>query len=178
MALSNIDMRLRHKWRQFSGTVIECPPCESMKQFVTEKPDCYQGHIEQFFWENEGRAIDKWLHYLPIYERHFAPFRNAPVRVLEIGVQNAGSAQMWRDWFGPDAILYGIDIDPDCAEANGGSAQIRIGSQADPDFLRRVVKEMGGLDVVIDDGSHVMSHIHESFCTLFPLLSEGGVYLV
>ena len=37
---------------------------------------------------------------------------------------------------------------------------------------------MGGLDVVIDDGSHVMEHLHASFRTLFPLLSDGGVYLV
>ena len=48
-------------------------------------------------------------------------------------------------------IIYGIDIDPACAAFDGIDAQVRIGSQADPDFLRRVVQEMGGVDVVLAD---------------------------
>ncbi|TVP71993.1 MAG: class I SAM-dependent methyltransferase [Rhodobacteraceae bacterium] len=178
MILSGIDQRMRAKLRRISGEVVEAPAQDPAAQLVTQKPAQYSGAMEEFFWENKERAIHKWLHYLPIYERHFAAFRNRPVKVLEIGVQNGGSARMWRDWFGPEAVIFGIDIDPDCAVANGEAAQIRIGSQADPEFLRATVAEMGGLDVVIDDGSHVMSHIHESFRTLFPLLSEGGVYLV
>ena len=37
---------------------------------------------------------------------------------------------------------------------------------------------MKGIDVVIDDGSHVMEHIDTTFQTLFPLLREGGTYIV
>ncbi len=37
---------------------------------------------------------------------------------------------------------------------------------------------MGGLDIVLDDGSHVASHQRTSFSTLFPLLSEGGLYII
>ncbi len=37
---------------------------------------------------------------------------------------------------------------------------------------------MGGLDLVLDDGSHRGHHIITSFRTLFPLLSDGGLYVI
>ena len=37
---------------------------------------------------------------------------------------------------------------------------------------------MGGVDIVLDDGSHVASHQRISFDVLFKLLSEGGLYMV
>lgn len=73
---------------------------------------------------------------------------------------------------------FGIDIDPACARFDGDYGSVRIGSQADSDFLQGVVQEIGGVDIVIDDGRHVMKHIKASFETLFPLLSEGGLYVV
>jgi hypothetical protein len=44
---------------------------------------------------------------------------------------------------------------------------VRIGSQADPEFLRRVVREFGPFDLIIDDGSHHSSHIIATFNHLF-----------
>lgn len=136
------------------------------------------GWFEKRFWSNEGLAIRKWHHYLPVYERHFSPWRNRRPRILEIGVQNGGSAQMWRDYFGQDAVVFGIDIDRRCERFDGEAASIRIGSQDDPIFLRKVVEEMGGIDIVLDDGSHLQRHVLSSFKILFPLLSQGGVYMV
>ncbi len=125
--------------------------------------------------------VHKWHHYLPLYERYFGPWRsrtNARLRFLEIGVSQGGSLAMWRRYFGPDAVIFGVDIDPACAAYDGQSGQVRIGSQDDPDFLRRVVAEMGGVDVILDDGSHVMAHIRASLLALFPLLSPGGIYMI
>lgn len=137
-----------------------------------------RGELAPWFLAHQGRVIDKWHHYFEIYETHLARFRNTKVRMLEIGVQNGGSQEMWRDYMGPDALLYGVDINPDCAKLNGDAGEVRIGSQDDPEFLRRVIDEMGGVDVVLDDGSHVMKHIRTSFDTLFPYVSEGGIYIV
>jgi hypothetical protein len=36
---------------------------------------------------------------------------------------------------------------------------------------------MGGVDIVIDDGSHVAEQQKISFETLFPLLSNDGIYI-
>ena len=87
---------------------------------------------------------------------------------------------MWREYFGSRATLFGIDIIPESAEkveALGIGCRARVGSQADPRFLSSVISEMGGVDVVIDDGSHIAEHQLASFRTLFPLLSNGGVYI-
>lgn len=134
--------------------------------------------IENLFWANEGPIVHKWHHYLPIYDRYLTAWRGRPVRMLEIGVSRGGSMALWRQFLGPDAVLFGIDIDPACAVFDGQSAQVRIGSQADPEFLRAVVAEMGGVDIVLDDGSHVSSHIRASLDTLYPLLSDGGLYMI
>jgi hypothetical protein len=37
---------------------------------------------------------------------------------------------------------------------------------------------MGGIDVVLDDGSHIARHQRVSFDVLFPLLADGGMYII
>ena len=138
----------------------------------------YDGELLKIYAENTGPVVHKWHHYLPIYDRYFASFRATPVKFLEIGVSKGGSLQMWRTYFGPDARIFGIDIDPACAAFDGQAGQVRIGSQDDPAFLAAVVAEMGGVDVVLDDGSHHMDHIRASLTVLFPLLSMGGTYMI
>jgi hypothetical protein len=134
--------------------------------------------LGDIFFAHEGRPIHKWVHCLDLYERHFGAFRGKPVRFLEIGVWQGGSLEMWRKFFGPDATIYGVDIDLACKTRADDPNQIRIGSQDDPDFLRSVVREMGGIDIILDDGSHVGRHQWKSFRTLFPMLPEGGIYAI
>ncbi len=136
------------------------------------------GDIVQLFAQHRGEGVDKWHHYLPLYERYLGPWRGRPLRFLEIGVFKGGSLEMWRRYFGPEAVVFGIDIDPTCARFDGRDGQVRIGSQADPAFLKAVIDEMGGVDVVLDDGSHVMSHVRASLAALFPRLSAGGIYVI
>ena len=138
----------------------------------------FDGDLLEIYAANTGPVVHKWHHYLPLYDRYFGPFRGRPIRFLEIGVAKGGSLLMWRKYFGPDAVIFGIDINPECARFNGQAAQVRIGSQADPDFLKSVVAEMGGIDIVLDDGSHQMDHIDITLRALFPALGNGGIYMI
>jgi hypothetical protein len=138
----------------------------------------YDGDLLKIFAENEGAVVHKWHHYIPIYDKYFSRFRGTAVKFLEIGINKGGSLQMWRNYFGDDAVIYGIDIKKECAQFDGQAGQVRIGSQADPEFLNKVVDEMGGVDVVLDDGSHHMKHVRESFEILYPRLSENGAYMI
>lgn len=130
------------------------------------------------FLQHQGKVIHKWKHYFPIYERHFAPWVNKTVTVLEIGCGNGGSLQMWREYFGPHATIVGIDIEENCRKMEDDQIFVRIGAQQDPDFLASVIAEFGAPDIVIDDGSHVMSHIMASFAALYASVPKNGVYLV
>jgi hypothetical protein len=136
------------------------------------------GEIAELFAQHRGEGVDKWHHYLPLYERYLSPWRRRPLRFLEIGVYKGGSLEMWRRYFGPEAVIFGIDIDPTCARFDGRDGQVRIGSQDDGAFLNRVIDEMGGVDVVLDDGSHVMAHVRASLAALFPRLASGGTYII
>lgn len=136
------------------------------------------GELSRLFYETRGITVHKWLHYLPIYERYFSPYRGEAVRMLEIGVSGGGSLDLWRRYFGPDAIIFGIDVDPASAAVVFPPNQVRIGSQADPTFLAEVIAELGQPDIILDDGSHVADHQRISFEVLFPHLREGGIYMI
>jgi hypothetical protein len=130
------------------------------------------------FLTNQGDVIHKWVHYFPIYERYFAPWRNKSLTFLEIGVSRGGSLQMWRRAFGPLARIVGVDIDPKCRRHEAPGVAVRIGDQSDTAFLQSVIDEFGAPDIVLDDGSHQMADIRASFDFLYPRLPKNGVYMV
>jgi hypothetical protein len=125
-----------------------------------------------------GRVLDKWVHYFPIYSRHFAPYRGRPVRILEIGIYRGGSLDMWHWYFGPQVTLVGVDIDEAARAATDPRHAVEIGDQTDPEFLRSVAERHGPFDIIIDDGGHEMRQQIVTAETLFPLLADGGVFLV
>lgn len=130
------------------------------------------------FLSNEGRVIHKWKHYFPIYEHHFGRFVNRPCVMIEIGCGDGGSLQLWKSFLGPHAQIVGIDIDPNCRAFEEDQIAIRIGDQSDPSILAAVLEEFGAPDIVLDDGSHVMEHIRDSFSFLYGRLSPSGVYMI
>jgi hypothetical protein len=130
------------------------------------------------FLANDGRLIHKWKHYFPICERHFRDFVYKPVTFIEIGCGRGGSLQMWKRYFGPHARIVGIDILSECKQFEEDQVEIRIGAQQDLQFLESIVAEFGTPDIVLDDGSHVMSHVIASFQFLYPQVAKNGVYMV
>jgi Methyltransferase domain len=124
-----------------------------------------------------GPGIWKWEHYLPVYERHFEKFKGREVHVVEIGVYSGGSLGMWKDYFGPKAHIYGVDIGPECESFKGPGVDIFIGDQADPDFWRSFVKDVPTVDVVIDDGGHQTFQQIATLEALLPHIRPGGIYV-
>lgn len=133
--------------------------------------------LRRYFLENSGRLIHKCDHYFDIYHRHFARFRGRPVRVLEIGVYHGGSLEMWRDYFGPEAEIVGMDIDPRTAALAGPGVEIVIGSQEDRDFLRSFRQRYPAFDIIIDDGGHTMGQQIATFEELYGHVKADGVFL-
>lgn len=133
--------------------------------------------LEAYFRTNNKRLIHKWSHYFDIYEKHFAKYRNTDVVILEIGVSQGGSLQMWKEYFGPKAKIYGVDIDPNCKDLEEENIEIFIGSQSDRKFLRKLKTKIPKVDILLDDGGHTMRQQIVSYEELFDHVKDEGVYL-
>jgi hypothetical protein len=133
--------------------------------------------LEKYFRNNDKRIIHKWNHYFDVYDRHFSKYRNKDIVILEIGVSQGGSLQMWKDYFGDNAKIFGIDINPACIDLEEENIKIFIGSQSDRKFLRDVKTKIPLIDILIDDGGHTMLQQIVSFEELFNHIKEDGVYL-
>jgi hypothetical protein len=116
--------------------------------------------------------------YLPYYWLHLRDIRFDVRSVLEIGVQTDRSIRMWEEFF-PNALIHGMDIDPACKQFEGGRRRILIGDQGDDLFLRKVSETVSApFDVIIDDGSHRVADQLRTFQSLFPTMSDHGVYVM
>jgi hypothetical protein len=135
-------------------------------------------NLWQDFLINDGKVIHKWVHYFPIYEKHFASYQNKSLTFLEIGIARGGGLQMWQRYFGPMAKIVGIDINSLCKKHEQDGIFVRIGDQSDEGFLQSVLDEFGVPDVVLDDGSHMMKHIAATFRFLYPKMPKNGMYMV
>ncbi len=133
--------------------------------------------LEKYFRQNNKRLIHKWMHYFEVYDRHFSKYRNKEIVILEIGVSQGGSLQMWKDYFGNKAKIYGVDISPDCKNLEEENIKIFIGSQADRKFLKEIKAQIPPIDILIDDGGHTMQQQIVTYEELFDHVKTDGVYL-
>lgn len=135
--------------------------------------------LRELYREHDGKVSDKWSHYLDAYERRFAEFRDQPVSLLEIGVQNGGSLEIWAKYFPKATEIVGCDINPDCRKLRFDDPRIRVvvGDANTDEVHRQIIGAVSGYDIIIDDGSHRSGDIIKSFALYFPCLREGGVYV-
>ncbi len=133
--------------------------------------------LEKYFTENTGALIHKWKHYFEIYDRHFSRFRGTDAHIVEFGVSQGGSLQMWKHYFGPDSKIFGIDIDPHCKNLEEEQIEIFIGDQEDRRFLKSLAEKIPRIDILIDDGGHTMKQQINTYEELFSHIDENGVYL-
>lgn len=134
----------------------------------------------QLFVNHKGKVSDKWEHYLSIYDLELRPMmsRHKPMQLLEIGVQNGGSLEVWGKFLPAGSTITGIDVDPRCSRLRfDGSIEVLIGDAADPQVLDRLLASRR-FDIIIDDGSHRQTDILSTFRSLFPRLKHGGKYLL
>ena len=100
--------------------------------------------LHDYFVNNKANAIHKWFSYFDVYdERYFSRFHGKDVNILEVGVQNGGSARMWKHYFTHNGVkvnIYGVDIDKRCKNFKDEGISIFIGSQEDREFWQKIKK--------------------------------------
>lgn len=113
--------------------------------------------------------------YLKHYDRIFTPIRDQHLILLEIGVWEAASLRMWKEYF-PNAEIVGIDIE-DKSHYKEDRITTMVRDQSNVDDLLDVTQTFD-LNIIIDDGSHEAEHQILSFNTLFPYLKPDGYYII
>jgi hypothetical protein len=150
----------------------------SYKLFTNYQP-C--GRLRELYRTHQGKVSTKWESYFPVYEEALERIAGEPIRMLEIGVQNGGSLEIWSKYFANARSIVGCDINPACAHLIYDDPRVCVitGDAASLETYQRILQACGGsLDLVIDDGSHNSLHVVSNFVNYFPHLAPGGIYIV
>ena len=131
---------------------------------------------EKYGTDKAGHKYDG-IGYLDYYDRHFSNIRYDVKTFVEIGVLGGKSLRMWEEYF-PNAIIYGIDINPSCKGYESDRIKIFIGNQNSESFLIDIANKIGNIDILLDDGSHITKHQISTYNILYPLLNSGGFYVI
>jgi hypothetical protein len=147
-------------------------------QFASPSKKPHGGPLyEMFARRDAGRGVWKWEHYFSVYERHLEKFVGTDVHVVEIGIYSGGSLELWREYFGANCMITGIDINAACRVYAAPRTDILIGDQADREFWRTVRERMRSVDVLIDDGGHQPEQQRITLEETLSLMKPGGVYI-
>ena len=120
----------------------------------------------------------KYDTYFPVYEELLSRYRGKDVTLVEVGVFNGGSLFMWREYFGPQARIVGIDLNPTAKIWEQHGFEIHIGDQASEGFWREFFEKVGSVDVFIDDGGHTnLQQIATVHCAV-EHIRDGGMLIV
>lgn len=100
-----------------------------------------------------------------------------PLKILEIGIYKGAGLRVLQKLF-PAANIYAIDIDPAAVLLAPVGVVAAEMDQNNSQMLNCLAMSAGHFDLVIDDGSHLIRHQKQSFETLWPYISVGGLYVI
>lgn len=155
-------------------------PQRAQKHFNTpEAANHLSQTLKQLYALHTGKVSDKWSSYLDAYENILSKYRHKPINLLEVGVQNGGSLEIWAKYFPYAKNIVGCDINPKCAELEYDDPRICVVvGDANSDEAEKIISQRTPIfDIIIDDGSHRSSDIIKTFARYFPYLTEGGIYI-
>ena len=125
-----------------------------------------------------GNLFHKWEHYIAEYDERLSKFRNKNVSLLEVGVQNGGSLQLWKKYLGDSAVIHGIDIDINVCKLDLGDGINTFCFDITNETAWMDHSRTYSYDIIIDDGSHHSPDVIKTFTQAFPILRPGGWFIV
>jgi hypothetical protein len=116
--------------------------------------------------------------YFQAYDELLTDFKNKEIVFLEVGVLEGGSLFMWKEFFGPKARIIGVDLNPLAKKWESYGFEIFIGNQNDEEFWKLLHKQIGNVDVVLDDGGHTFRQQTTTALNVIPIINDGGQLIV
>lgn len=115
----------------------------------------------------------RFHNYLDFYQEQL-PDRSFTGRLLEIGIMDGYSMQMWREYYPDAADIIGLDIMPKDHLDIPGVTMLQMNAT---DVA--AMKELGHFDVILDDGSHMSLEQQQAFFWFYyNQLNSGGYYVI
>ena len=129
------------------------------------------------FVDNFTSDKDTWHSYIGVYETLFEPIKSTATRVMEIGVSEGGSINMWSKYFS-QAEIHGVDINLSRMLHTFTDPRIKLhsGDAYSTSFVDKF--EPGSFDAIIDDGPHTLESMIQ-FVQLYPkLVKQDGLMII
>jgi len=136
--------------------------------------------FEELYTDHTGKLSDKWMLYLKEWDNIFSSFKEREINLLEIGIQNGGSLEIWAKYFTKAKNIIGCDINEKCQnlEFDDDRIKIIIGDANSDQIENQIIDMTSGFDIIIDDGSHKSDDIIKTFSRYYDKLNPRGVYLI
>src|SRR3990167_10868286 len=135
--------------------------------------------------------------YSQIYHTLFHHLKDNPVNLLEIGIGTmipdvsssmvgyaldnyapGGSLRAWSFYF-PKGQIVGVDVQPDTQFTDAERVETYLCDSMDTQKVNELGEKLDRkFDVIVDDGSHLDQHQLMTLKNFFPLVKEGGIYII
>ena len=136
-------------------------------------------HLKLFqIYKNLKNVSLKTDTYFQVYEDVFKKYIGKKITFVEVGVLHGGSLFMWREYFGKEARIIGIDLHPKAKELEKHGFEIYTGSQSDVNFWKNFFSEVGKIDILLDDGGHGNLQQIVTLSETIDNINDDGVILI
>ena len=125
-------------------------------------------------WKNSKYYSVKHKNYFPIYEELLSSYVGKKITFVEIGVLSGGSLFMWKNYFGENARIIGVELNPLAKKWEKHGFEIFIGDQGSSYFWESFFDKVGEVDIILDDGSHLYKDQIVTVKQCVPFIKNGG----
>ena len=121
--------------------------------------------------------------FTKFYENHLNKLKEKKIRILEIGSLKGASAAAFAKYF-PQAEIYCIDINLRNFVYSSDKIKVFGMNSSNPKMMKNFLTKIKfsqfkkGFDVIIDDGSHILSDQLKALNFFYRNLSESGFYII
>ena len=135
--------------------------------------------LSEIYDQHNGKLSVKWSSYIEKYDELFLKYKDKKVNILEIGVQNGGTLEIYSKYFKQCQNIVGVDINPKCQNLKYSDDRIKviIGNINDNEIKEQILN-LPKFDIIIDDGSHSSQDIIKTFILYYNHLNDDGIYIV
>lgn len=121
--------------------------------------------------------------FTSVYERFLFEKRLKIQQIIEVGVLRGSSIQMWEQYL-PNAKILGLDISSQYFGERqfGPRVALAVCDATKEAELTHVLNSYSivsnSVDVIIDDGSHIVSHQISTINSMWKYVKPGGLYII